>query len=197
MYKARQEQHNYMEIKDDTWGRKRKKEQKREEQKREVRSPSILLFLNGRLMYNKQTQAPHMHATTQQGCDDVLSSLASVFNCNMPFVTDCFFRRLGQESPLSLSWAVSRSAKRKKHMSQWRSLSNLNVALKRARLQLDYHMSSQFAGVAVALEKGLYAKRGLDLEILPLCPAGMEVETVLRLEAKVRCCSTLRVRVKG
>jgi ABC-type nitrate/sulfonate/bicarbonate transport system substrate-binding protein len=71
-------------------------------------------------------------------------------------------------------------------MSQFRSLCNFN-ALKRVSLQLDYHMSSQFAGVAVALEKGLYAKRGIDLNILPLCPPGAEVEKVLALAtAEVR-----------
>jgi len=45
-------------------------------------------------------------------------------------------------------------------------------------LQLDYYMSSQFAGVAVAMRRGLYAKAGIELEVLPTCPPGEEAKVV-------------------
>jgi len=44
----------------------------------------------------------------------------------------------------------------------------------RVALQLDYYMSSQFAGVANALVHDLYVQAGLDVTILPTCPPGWE-----------------------
>ena len=37
-------------------------------------------------------------------------------------------------------------------------------------VQLDYFMSNQFAGVAMANAKGLYKQAGIDLELLPKAP---------------------------
>ena len=39
-------------------------------------------------------------------------------------------------------------------------------------------MSSQFAGIASALTNNLYEKSGLQLEFLPICPVGLEMERV-------------------
>jgi len=44
--------------------------------------------------------------------------------------------------------------------------------------QLDYFMSSQFAGVAMAMRGGLYTKAGIDLRLLPTCPPGEEARVV-------------------
>lgn len=51
------------------------------------------------------------------------------------------------------------------------------------QLQLDYFMSAQFAGVAVALKSGLYAQAKLDVSILPECPPGQEPQFVLAAQA--------------
>ena len=53
-------------------------------------------------------------------------------------------------------------------------------SMRRVALQLDYHMSTQFAGVAVALQRGLLAAAGLDLTIMPTCPPGEEPTRVAR-----------------
>ena len=45
-------------------------------------------------------------------------------------------------------------------------------------LQLDYYMSAQFAGVASALTNNMYEKAGIDLQFLPICPVGLEMERV-------------------
>eukprot|EP00536_Pseudo-nitzschia_multiseries_P004353 jgi/Psemu1/9829/gm1.9829_g len=46
-------------------------------------------------------------------------------------------------------------------------------------VQLDYYMSSQFAGVACALTEGLYQKAGIDdVKFLTTCPVGLEAERV-------------------
>lgn len=45
-------------------------------------------------------------------------------------------------------------------------------------LQLDYYMSTQFAGIAVAMVDGLYDKAGIELRFLPICPVGLEMERV-------------------
>eukprot|EP00445_Apocalathium_hangoei_P044248 CAMPEP_0203985024 /NCGR_PEP_ID=MMETSP0360-20130528/5028_1 /ASSEMBLY_ACC=CAM_ASM_000342 /TAXON_ID=268821 /ORGANISM="Scrippsiella Hangoei, Strain SHTV-5" /LENGTH=93 /DNA_ID=CAMNT_0050924231 /DNA_START=57 /DNA_END=335 /DNA_ORIENTATION=+ len=47
-------------------------------------------------------------------------------------------------------------------------------------LQLDYYMSSQFAGIAVALRRGLYDKAGIRLQVLAPCPPGDEAQVVHR-----------------
>mmetsp|Transcript_105144 Transcript_105144/g.165907 ORF Transcript_105144/g.165907 Transcript_105144/m.165907 type:complete len:1180 (+) Transcript_105144:50-3589(+) len=44
--------------------------------------------------------------------------------------------------------------------------------------QLDYHMSSQFAGVAMAMRSGLYKRAGIDLHWLPPCTPGEESKVV-------------------
>eukprot|EP01046_Picozoa_sp_COSAG06_P006489 COSAG06_NODE_305_length_17809_cov_6.221796_26_plen_282_part_00 len=53
-------------------------------------------------------------------------------------------------------------------------------SMRRVALQLDYHMSTQFAGVAVAIQRGLLAAAGLDLTIMPTCPPGEEPTRVAR-----------------
>jgi S-adenosylmethionine:tRNA ribosyltransferase-isomerase len=46
-------------------------------------------------------------------------------------------------------------------------------------IQLDYYMSPQFAGIACAMTEGLYEKAGIDnLNFLPICPVGLEMERV-------------------
>jgi len=46
-------------------------------------------------------------------------------------------------------------------------------------VQLDYYMSSQFAGVACALTEGLYQKAGIEtVKFLSTCPVGLEAERV-------------------
>lgn len=46
-------------------------------------------------------------------------------------------------------------------------------------LQLDYYMSSQFAGVAVGIRKGLYKNAGINLEWLHPCKPGDEAKVVV------------------
>ena len=46
------------------------------------------------------------------------------------------------------------------------------MSLRRVLFQPDYFMSAQFAGLAVALDGGAYARRALDVEVLPLAGAG-------------------------
>lgn len=50
--------------------------------------------------------------------------------------------------------------------------------LQTVSLQLDYYMSAQFAGIATALTSNLYEKAGIDLQFLPICPVGLEMERV-------------------
>ncbi|CAK0867216.1 unnamed protein product [Prorocentrum cordatum] len=50
-------------------------------------------------------------------------------------------------------------------------------------LQLDYFMSAQFAGVAVALRRGMYEAAQLDVTILPECPPGAEPQRVMAAQA--------------
>jgi len=50
--------------------------------------------------------------------------------------------------------------------------------LRPVALQLDYYLSAQFAGVAVAERQGLYAARGVRLALLPDCPVGEEARSV-------------------
>jgi len=45
-------------------------------------------------------------------------------------------------------------------------------------LQLDYYMSPQFAGIAVALSNSLYQEAGMELNFLPICPVGLEMNAV-------------------
>ena len=57
--------------------------------------------------------------------------------------------------------------------------SSSSPTLRRVNLQLDYFMSTQFAGVAVALQNGLYEQFGVDLRVLETCPPGDETVRVL------------------
>jgi 5,10-methylene-tetrahydrofolate dehydrogenase/methenyl tetrahydrofolate cyclohydrolase/pterin-4a-carbinolamine dehydratase len=64
--------------------------------------------------------------------------------------------------------------------SNWRrAFAAQPAANRRVSLQLDYYMSSQFAGIAVAQEKGLYASHGIDLHIQPTCEPGLEPYAVI------------------
>jgi S-adenosylmethionine:tRNA ribosyltransferase-isomerase len=45
-------------------------------------------------------------------------------------------------------------------------------------VQLDYYMSTQFAGIACAMTNQLYEKGGIDLQFLPICPVGLELQRV-------------------
>jgi hypothetical protein len=62
----------------------------------------------------------------------------------------------------------------------WRRAFSAQVAAnRRVSLQLDYYMSSQFAGIAVAQDKGLYLSHGIDLHIQPTCEPGLEPYAVI------------------
>jgi len=50
--------------------------------------------------------------------------------------------------------------------------------MRKVLFQPDYFMSPQFAGLAVALRTGRYARRGIELDILPLGGAGERAEEV-------------------
>ena len=50
--------------------------------------------------------------------------------------------------------------------------------LRRVLFQPDYFMSAQFAGVAVALRGGGYARKGIEVEVLPLAGAGERAEEI-------------------
>jgi len=63
----------------------------------------------------------------------------------------------------------------------WKGLGTRSFNIK---VQLDFHMSSQFAGVAVALDKKIYEKANINVNIEPICPPGEEVWNVLELQKK-------------
>lgn len=66
------------------------------------------------------------------------------------------------------------------------------------QLQLDYFMSAQFAGVALALEHGLYERIGLAVTILPDCAPGKEPQHVLAAQAaspKALCVGSIEQNV--
>eukprot|EP00931_Biecheleriopsis_adriatica_P055162 TRINITY_DN32550_c0_g1_i1.p1 TRINITY_DN32550_c0_g1~~TRINITY_DN32550_c0_g1_i1.p1 ORF type:complete len:1472 (+),score=241.00 TRINITY_DN32550_c0_g1_i1:120-4535(+) len=54
----------------------------------------------------------------------------------------------------------------------------MSLGARRVALQLDYYMSSQFAGIALGAKSGLYKKAGLDIQFLPTCPPGDEAKIV-------------------
>jgi len=54
----------------------------------------------------------------------------------------------------------------------------MSLAMRKVFFQLDYHMSSQFAGVAMGLRNGLYRRAGLNLQWLPPCFPGDEAKVV-------------------
>ncbi|GMH88054.1 hypothetical protein TL16_g11044 [Triparma laevis f. inornata] len=45
-------------------------------------------------------------------------------------------------------------------------------------VQLDYYMGPQFSGLAVALDKNIYANYGVNPTFLPTCPPGLEAQLV-------------------
>lgn len=45
-------------------------------------------------------------------------------------------------------------------------------------VQLDYYMGPQFAGLAVAMDKGIYSKMDVDPTFMPTCYPGLEAEKV-------------------
>lgn len=51
---------------------------------------------------------------------------------------------------------------------------------KKVLVQLDYFMSTQFAGVAMAMRRGLYKRAQLDVHLLPTVEAGLEVSAALK-----------------
>ena len=54
-----------------------------------------------------------------------------------------------------------------------------NKSTSSVAIQLDYYMSPQFAGIACAMTEGLYEKAGIhNLNFLPICPVGLEMERV-------------------
>mmetsp|Transcript_145361 Transcript_145361/g.264150 ORF Transcript_145361/g.264150 Transcript_145361/m.264150 type:complete len:1207 (-) Transcript_145361:38-3658(-) len=54
----------------------------------------------------------------------------------------------------------------------------MSLAMRKVFFQLDYYMSSQFAGVAMGLRYGLYKRAGLKLHCLPPCFPGHEAKIV-------------------
>ena len=84
-------------------------------------------------------------------------------------------RNLGVGRKLQVSYARNHgsyhtTSKRFKHSS--------------VAVQLDYYMSPQFGGVASALVNGLYAKEGIDVSFLSICPVGLELERVRQNQDK-------------
>lgn len=68
------------------------------------------------------------------------------------------------------------------HARHARSFSAAQPRLARVDFQLDYHLSSQFAGLAVAQHQGLYTKRGLEVSLLSPPPAGEEPALVTSMQ---------------
>jgi S-adenosylmethionine:tRNA ribosyltransferase-isomerase len=54
----------------------------------------------------------------------------------------------------------------------------MSRAMRKVIFQLDYHMSSQFAGIAMGLHRGLYKQAGINLQWLPPCAPGDEAKVV-------------------
>lgn len=54
----------------------------------------------------------------------------------------------------------------------------MSHGMRKMFFQLDYHMSSQFAGIAMGLRCGLYKRAGIDLKWLPPCAPGEEARVV-------------------
>jgi hypothetical protein len=69
-------------------------------------------------------------------------------------------------------------------MSSNQSTRQASSSLDTVYLQLDYFMSAQFAGVAVALQHGLYTAAALDVRLLPECYPGLEPQAVLAAQAQ-------------
>ena len=54
----------------------------------------------------------------------------------------------------------------------------MSHSLRHVAVQLDYYMSAQFAGIALACRRGIYEKAGLQVNLLPSCPPGDEAAVV-------------------
>ncbi|CAE7782847.1 unnamed protein product, partial [Symbiodinium pilosum] len=54
----------------------------------------------------------------------------------------------------------------------------MSRSLRHIAVQLDYYMSAQFAGIALACRRGIYEKAGLKVNLLPSCPPGDEAAVV-------------------
>ena len=52
------------------------------------------------------------------------------------------------------------------------------MSLRRVLFQPDYFMSAQFAGLAVALRGGAFARVGIEVQVLPLAGAGESAEEI-------------------
>lgn len=55
----------------------------------------------------------------------------------------------------------------------------MSQAMRKVFFQLDYHMSSQFAGIAMGTRKGLYEQAGINLKCLRPCLPGEEAKAVV------------------
>ena len=62
----------------------------------------------------------------------------------------------------------------------------MTAAMRRVALQLDYHMSPQFAGLAVALQRGYFPAAGIHLSVLPTCPPGEEPAQAYRASTEAQ-----------
>ena len=72
-------------------------------------------------------------------------------------------------------------------MVKTRNESKRTMAGRPVNLQLDYFMSTQFAGVAVAESKGFYRTMNINLELLPTVDVGLEAASVRQhYDAKAR-----------
>lgn len=72
-----------------------------------------------------------------------------------------------------------RSSKQFQNASFLRGFSSAADGSPDVAVQLDYYMSLQFAGVAVALVDDIYRSKGIrNLEFLPTCPVGLEASRV-------------------
>jgi len=61
-------------------------------------------------------------------------------------------------------------------------MSRLSTRLASVKFQLDYHLSSQFAGLVVAQSQGIYAKRGLNVDLLAPPIPGAEPALVTSMQ---------------
>ena len=68
-----------------------------------------------------------------------------------------------------------------------KSLAAFEIPTRRIVFQPDFTLGAQFAGVAVAQAEGIYAARGLQIEVLPPCPKnpGGEVLSVVAMQASM------------
>lgn len=58
--------------------------------------------------------------------------------------------------------------------------------MKQVVLQLDYHLGGQFAGLATGLARGLFASRGLDVQLVAPCTPGGEGAAVVQRQREMK-----------